>query len=184
MMKKINLVVAIATFCFLSFSIHAQDNSQQMLTQGGNSGSTNKYALRVLAPLEGTPTIGGRMMLNESTGIDVDFALNFASDTKDGEREGFALDTTVAYLHYLNKGRVSPYYKAGVNLSLYTGDKEFSTENNPNGGDDDVTLGAGLGAEFFVIPEFSIFAEAGLAIAFSPFTIDTFTPRAGLAFYF
>lgn len=182
-MKKLNYAMALAIFCFASFSAHAQEDGQQMLTQGVDSGSENKYALRMLAPLDDVTTIGGRMMLDESTGIDVDFAFNFASDTKEGELEGLALDTTVAYFQYFSKGRVSPYYKAGVNLSLHTDDKEVSNDN-ANGGDDDITLGAGIGAEFFVIPEFSLFAEAGLAIAFSPFTIDTFTPRAGLAFYF
>jgi len=183
-MKKINSVVAIATFFLASFSAHAQEDGQQMLTQGVDSGSEKKYALRVLAPLDDTTVIGGRMMLDENTGIDVDFAFNFASDTKDGELEGLALDTTVAYFQYFDKGRVSPYYKAGVNLSVHTDDKDFSSNNNPDGGDDDITLAAGIGAEFFVIPEFSLYAEGMLAIAFSPFTIDTFTPRAGLAFYF
>jgi hypothetical protein len=182
-MKKSNFIVAIATFCLVSFSAHAQEDSQQMLTQEIDSGPAKKYALRMLAPLEDTATIGGRMMLDEDTGIDLDFSFNFASDTEEGEQEGLALDVTAAYFQYFSKGRISPYYKAGINVSVYTDDKEFS-KNNEDGGDDDIALGAGLGAEFFVIPEFSLFAEAMLAVAFSPFTIGTSTPRAGLAFYF
>ena len=174
-MKKLNYAIALATFSLATFSAHAQDDGQQMLTQGVNSGSGQKYALRILTPDEGSTEIGGRMMLDDNTGIDIDLGFNYGSDNEDGVVEGLALNATAAYFQYIKKGRVSPYYKAGVNFGVFTDDKQ---------GNDDITLGAGLGAEFFIIPEFSLFAEAGLGIAFSPFAIDTSSTQAGISFYF
>jgi opacity protein-like surface antigen len=144
--------------------------------------------------------MGARMMLDEKTGIDLDFIFNFASDTKNGESEGLALALTASYFQYFKKERLSPYYKAGVNLSIFTDDKDIDTNDveeaevaaalnelgfeSDSHGDDDITLSAGLGTEYFVTPEFSLFAEALLKISFSPFTVETVSPQAGLSFYF
>jgi len=180
-MKKISYIVAFATFCLMSFSAHAQEGDQQMLTQGVDSGSANKYALRVLTPLDGNRIIGGRMMLDESSAIDLDFQFNFGSDNEvgiDGKPdvvEGLALTARASYMKYIKNGRVSPYYKAGIDFGVFTDDQS---------GNDDIGLFGGLGAEFFVIPEFSLFAEAGLSIGLSPFAIDTGSSHVGLAFYF
>jgi outer membrane protein W len=174
-MKKVNYMTAVATLCLASFSTHAEQDKQQMLTEQADSGSGHKYALRLLTPDEANTTIGGRMMLNDKTGIDLDFAFNYGSDNEDGVVEGLALKANASYFQYISKGRVSPYYKAGVNFGVFTDDKT---------GNDDITLSAGIGAEFFIIPEFSLFAEAGLGLAFSPFAIDTGSTQAGLAFYF
>jgi len=178
-MKRLDFVLAIAVLSLVSLSTHAQQDSSQMLTQGMDAGAENKYALRVLAPVSPTDAerrvIGGRMMLDDNTGIDLDLAFNYGSDNEDGVVKGLALSATAAYFQYIKKGRVSPYYKALVNFGVFTDDKK---------GNDDITLGAGLGAEFFIIPEFSLFAEAGLGIAFSPFAIDTVSTQAGIAFYF
>ncbi len=182
-MKKINSVLAVATFCLVSFSSHAQEDGQQMLSQDLNSGSGQKYALRVLSPDEDSTAIGGRMMLDDNTGVDIDLAFNLETDTKtnnNGESfsKGLGLGLQGAMIKYISKGRVAPYYKAGGGLSILTSDKG-------KGRDNDFYLLGGVGAEFFFIPEFSLFAEAGLEMSIAPdFSLNTGTTQAGLAFYF
>jgi hypothetical protein len=175
-MKKVNYITAIATLCLASFSTYAaEQGDQQMLAEQANAESGHKYALRVLTPDEDTTAIGGRMMLNDNTGIDLDFAFNYGSDNEDGVVKGLALQARASYFQYISKGRVSPYYKAGVSFGVFTDDKK---------GNDDINLGAGIGAEFFIVPEFSMFAEAGLEIGLSPFSLNTGSTQIGLSFYF
>ncbi|RUM92009.1 MAG: hypothetical protein DSZ28_10045 [Thiothrix sp.] len=181
-MKKINSVVAIATLFFASFSIQAQEDGQQMLTQDLNSGSGQKYALRVLSPDKDSTAIGGRMMLDDNMGVDIDLAFNFDTDTKTSNGEtrtkGLGLGMQAGLINYMSKGRVAPYYKVGGGLNILTSDKG-------KGRDNDFYLLGGLGAEFFIIPEFSLFAEAGLEVSIAPdFAINTGSTQVGLAFYF
>jgi hypothetical protein len=188
-MNKISYIGALAAVFLLSSSVHAQDDSQmlsqdgnqQMLDQADGAGPENKYALRVLNPLNGSNEVGARMMLDDSTAIDVDFQFNFGADNEKGKEgtedvtKGLALTAKVAYLKYMKKARVSPYYKGGVSFGVFTNDQP---------GNDDIGVFAALGAEFFAVPEFSLFAEIGSEVGLSPFALDTSGTRVGLAYYF
>ena len=179
-MKTSPVALAIGVLCLLSFPSYAQDGNQQNENQQiviatDSSEATHSMALRALTPLSDTAVIGGRMMFDESSGVDVDFSFNFGTKTEDDVVKGIALNVRAALIRYMQKGRISPYYKAGVSLGVFTSD--FTQ-------DDDIGLFAALGAEFFIIPDFSLFAEAGLGVGLSPFSINTNSTRAGLAFYF
>ncbi len=179
-MKISIFVLTIGALYLLSTPSHAQDGKQQdedqpILIAMDSSESTHSMALRVLTPLTDTAVIGGRMMFDENSGVDVDFSFIFGTKSEGEVVKGLALNVRAALIRYMRKGRVSPYYKAGASLDVFTSD--FTQ-------DDNIGLFAAVGAEFFIIPDFALFAEAGLGVGFSPFSINTRSTRAGLAFYF
>ncbi len=172
-MKKLPLWLTLTLFSIASPTLQAQGSGQPL----------RPYALKASAPIEESTVIGMRMLMSNTTAIDIDFAFDYQSDetviaNNAVSAKGLTLGIAGSLVNYFHKERVSPYIKFGGGLTLFSGDKADIRDNS-------VEVFAGLGTEFFVTPEFSLFVEAGLGVPLSPdFGITSNTSTVGVAFYF
>lgn len=139
-----------------------------------------KYTLDIRVPDNtNSASIGGRMFIDTDMAIEPSITLNLQSKDSDaGQESGTILGFSGGLMKYLSQNRVSPYLRAGGNLTLYFGDAYKKNDTRLSGY-------AGLGAEYMITKELSIRASVNGGLQLSPnFALWTYTNDLILSFFF
>jgi len=107
-----------------------------------------QYTLDIRVPDNtGSASIGGRVFIDTDMAIEPSITLNLQSKDSDaGKQSGTILGVSGGLMKYLSQSRVSPYLRAGGNLTLYFGDAYKNNDTRLSGY-------AGLGAEYMITKE-------------------------------
>ena len=172
-MKKI---VLLSMVICLSFGIsYAQDGSTADF-------ETALSAISVSVPFSNSATVGGKYFLDNKSAVEGGLSFNFQHEKEDENQEdGLMFEISGAYIQYLEVERISPYLKFGGKMSYAMGDHYELREEDEFG----LSAIIGIGAEYFVTPQFSIAAEALMDFQLAPAVrFQTVTPAIKASFYF
>jgi len=169
-MKPLFIVSALLLGLMAAGSAHADEASL-----GGQ-----KYGLQFGLPTGAASSVAGKYFLSDTTAVRGELGLGFQTEKKSkGQASGYGIKLGVHYQNYMPKGRIAPYWLAGITLAQNGGDA--------NKGNDDLQLAisGGMGVEYFIDKAFSLSGEALLLAPLSP-TVKVGTAMAGLYanFYF
>ena len=156
-------------------------------TSCAQNGSTADFetglsALTVSVPYSNSATVGGKYFLDRKSAVEGGFSFNFQHEKEsENQEDGLMFEISGAYVQYLDIDRISPYLKYGGKISYAMGDYYELKDEDEFG----MAAIIGIGAEYFVTPQFSIAAEALMEFQLSPCVrFHTITPAIKASFYF
>ena len=136
-----------------------------------------KYTLDI--GTSGSSWVGGRMFLDSDSAIEASATLNRQSEDRDsGQASGTKIGASGGYMKYLSQSKVSPYWRAGGALVLYSGDAYRNQDTQLSGY-------VGVGAEYMIVNNVSIRGSVNGSLQLSPSTdLWTSSSDVTLSFFF